>query len=102
VRQGDTADSMFLIRSGQVCVLIDPQYTAAAAAVQHPEELKGLLPEQDLKRLVQVGFWHIPVGLAVAPRGVMTARSLWPAPSAGKSKTGTHRNVLRQPHTTRL
>lgn len=39
----------------QVCVLIDPQYTsAAAAAVEAPEELAGLLPEQDLRRLVQV------------------------------------------------
>lgn len=40
----------------QVCVLIDPNYTvAAAAAGDDPNELEGLLPEPDLRRLVQVG-----------------------------------------------
>jgi hypothetical protein len=36
-------------------VLIDPNYTTAAAAAEAPEELEGLLPEQDLRRLVQAG-----------------------------------------------
>jgi hypothetical protein len=53
-----------------VCVLIDPNYTAAAAAARDADELGGVLPEQDLKRLVQVvilGAGSIIGGASPAP-----------------------------------
>ncbi len=119
VRQGAAADSLYVIRSGQVCglacmhacahaharfdhamrhapldvlshtlsvsdprrpqvcVLIDPEYTSAAAAAagRGPQELEGILPEQDLRRLVQVRtcMCCVPLSLFNEGRGLRGA-----------------------------
>lgn len=44
MRQGDMSDCMYVIKSGQVCVLIDPSFTPGGDHV----------PEMDPKKLVQV------------------------------------------------